>query len=48
MRLAFGCAVVGTFNPSTKDAVQQFQEARGIRATGELDSQTVAALGIGR
>jgi len=26
----------------------QFQQSRGIRTTGELDSQTVAALGIGR
>jgi len=40
--------VDGTFTPSTKDAVLQFQHARGIRATGELDSQTVAALGIER
>ena len=38
----------GTFNPSTKDAVVQFQQARGIRTTGELDSQTMSALGIGR
>ena len=38
----------GTLNPSTKEAVLQFQEARGIRTTGELDSQTAAALGIGR
>jgi peptidoglycan hydrolase-like protein with peptidoglycan-binding domain len=40
--------VNGTFNPSTREAVLQFQEARGIRTTGELDSQTAAALGIGR
>jgi peptidoglycan hydrolase-like protein with peptidoglycan-binding domain len=38
----------GMFNASTRDAVLQFQRARGIRATGELDSQTVAALGVGR
>ena len=38
----------GTFSPSTRDAVLQFQQARGIRATGELDSQTIAALGVGR
>lgn len=36
----------GTFSSSTKDAVLQFQQARGLRATGELDSQTVAALGV--
>jgi len=38
----------GTFTPSTKEAVLQFQQARGIKTTGELDSQTVAALGIAR
>jgi peptidoglycan hydrolase-like protein with peptidoglycan-binding domain len=38
----------GTFNESTKEAVLQFQQARGIRATGELDSPTVAALGLER
>ena len=38
----------GVFNTSTKDAVLQFQQARGMRQTGELDSQTVAALGIAR
>ena len=36
----------GIYNTSTKDAVVQFQQSRGIRTTGELDSQTVAALGI--
>jgi len=40
--------VDGTFTPSTKEAVLQFQQARGIRATGELDSPTMAALGIER
>jgi peptidoglycan hydrolase-like protein with peptidoglycan-binding domain len=38
----------GRFTSSTKEALQQFQQARGIRATGELDSQTVAALGLER
>jgi len=38
----------GRFTSSTKEAVLQFQQARGIRATGELDSQTVAALGLER
>ena len=38
----------GAFNSSTKDAVLQFQQARGMRQTGELDSQTLAALGIAR
>ena len=38
----------GSFNASTRDAVLQFQAARGMKATGELDSQTVAALGISR
>ena len=40
--------VDGTFTSSTKEAVMQFQQSRGIRTTGELDSQTVSALGIGR
>ena len=38
----------GMFNPSTRDAVLQFQSARGMKSTGELDSQTLAALGIAR
>ena len=38
----------GLFNPSTRDAVLQFQSPRGIRSTGELDSQTLAGLGIAR
>jgi peptidoglycan hydrolase-like protein with peptidoglycan-binding domain len=38
----------GVYTASTKEAVMQFQQARGLRQTGELDSQTVSALGVGR
>jgi peptidoglycan hydrolase-like protein with peptidoglycan-binding domain len=36
----------GTMNAETTDALKKFQQAHGFRATGELDSQTMAALGL--
>jgi hypothetical protein len=30
----------------THDALTQFQRAHGLRATGDLDSQTMSALGL--
>ena len=36
----------GTMDASTHDAVMQFQRARGLRATGDLDSATMSALGL--
>ena len=36
----------GQWGPKTEEAVRSFQNANGLAATGQLDSQTVAALGI--
>jgi len=36
----------GTMDPPTHDAVAQFQRAHGLRATGDLDSATMSALGL--
>src|SRR5689334_10619177 len=38
----------GRYTTDTKDAVMRFQQSQGMRQTGELDSATIAALGIGR
>jgi len=36
----------GTMDVPTHDAVLQFQRARGLKATGDLDSSTMSALGV--
>jgi len=36
----------GTLTPSTHQALENFQRARGLRATGDLDASTLSALGI--
>jgi peptidoglycan hydrolase-like protein with peptidoglycan-binding domain len=36
----------GQWGPKTEDAVRNFQSANGLQLTGQLDSQTIAALGI--
>jgi len=36
----------GAMDPPTRDALVQFQRANGLRATGDLDSQTMSALGL--
>jgi uncharacterized protein YcfJ len=36
----------GQLGPSTRNAVSRFQQAQGLRQTGELDSQTLSALGV--
>lgn len=36
----------GRWGPKTEEALRKFQAASGIQATGQLDSATVAALGI--
>jgi hypothetical protein len=35
----------GILGPRTKDAVRSFQDRYGMRATGEIDNQTLYALG---
>jgi surface antigen len=39
--------VDGIFGPKTAAAVRSFQRSRGMRATGQLDEQTLSALGVG-
>ena len=39
-------AVDGKMGPKTKSALKQFQQKQGLTASGQLDSQTVAALSI--
>jgi membrane-bound lytic murein transglycosylase B len=36
-------AVLG---PETKNAIKEFQQKQGWNATGELDNQTLSALGV--
>ena len=36
----------GVLGPETKNAIKDFQQKQGWNATGELDSQTLSALGV--
>ena len=38
--------VDGEMGPNTRDALLSFQQAQGLRQTGEPDSRTLAALGM--
>lgn len=38
--------VDGHWGPKTKDALNKFQQSKGIQANGQLDQQTVADLGL--
>jgi peptidoglycan hydrolase-like protein with peptidoglycan-binding domain len=38
--------VDGIMGPQTKDALKEFQQKEGIQASGELDQQTLQALGV--
>jgi hypothetical protein len=38
--------VDGIWGPQTRQGVQQFQQREGMKATGQLNAQTLAALGI--
>ena len=38
--------VDGKMGPQTRHAVKKFQQAKDLKASGRLDRQTVAALGI--
>lgn len=39
-------AVDGKLGPKTKEALRKFQEKQGIQASGQIDQQTMAALGV--
>ncbi len=39
-------SIDGIWGPQTRSAVQNFQQAHGLRATGELSSPTLAALNV--
>lgn len=36
----------GIWGPKTSQAVQQFQQKRGLQASGQLDARTLSALGV--
>jgi murein L,D-transpeptidase YcbB/YkuD len=38
--------VDGRWGPHTRQAVESFQQAKGLPATGQLDQQTLSALGV--
>lgn len=38
--------VDGKFGPKTRQALRQFQQKQGIETTGQIDQQTLAALGV--
>jgi peptidoglycan hydrolase-like protein with peptidoglycan-binding domain len=37
----------GKLGPKTQAAVKEYQQSKGIQASGKLDQQTLAALGVG-
>jgi peptidoglycan hydrolase-like protein with peptidoglycan-binding domain len=39
--------VDGQMGPKTRSALKKFQQAQGLQPSGQIDSQTVAALSIG-
>lgn len=39
-------SVDGQMGPNTENALRQFQQAQGISQTGNLDQQTLSALGV--
>ena len=39
-------AIDGQLGPSTKSAIRDFQQAQGLPQSGELDQQTLSALGV--
>lgn len=43
------CAAFGSHGkvPRTREALRQYQQARGLTVSGELEQQTLSALGIG-
>jgi peptidoglycan hydrolase-like protein with peptidoglycan-binding domain len=41
-------SVDGKWGPRTRKALQSFQQAKGLQATGHLDQQTLGALGVNR
>jgi peptidoglycan hydrolase-like protein with peptidoglycan-binding domain len=41
-----GGHVDGMMGPRTRQAVQRFQQAKGLPSSGQLDQQTLAALGV--
>jgi peptidoglycan hydrolase-like protein with peptidoglycan-binding domain len=41
-----GGHVDGMMGPHTRQAVQRFQQAKGLPSSGQLDQQTLAALGV--
>jgi cell wall-associated NlpC family hydrolase len=42
-----GVSVDGLIGPQTRAAIKAFESAHGLPATGELDAQTLSALGVG-
>lgn len=38
--------VDGNWGAETRDALRNFQQAQGLKQTGQLDSQTISALGV--
>jgi peptidoglycan hydrolase-like protein with peptidoglycan-binding domain len=37
----------GKLNPQTEAAIKEFQRAKGLQPTGQLDQKTLTALGLG-
>jgi peptidoglycan hydrolase-like protein with peptidoglycan-binding domain len=42
----FNVAVDGIYGPSTEQALRDFQRQQGLQQTGQLDQQTLSALGV--
>jgi peptidoglycan hydrolase-like protein with peptidoglycan-binding domain len=41
-----GVPTDGKMTPETRAAIKQFQQSKGLMATGELDKRTVTAMGL--
>jgi len=47
VQATLGVPVDGKMGPKTEAALKEFQRAKGLEATGDLDKRTLTALGLG-
>ena len=47
VQASLGVPVDGKMGPETHAAIREFQQSKGLEASGQLDKQTITALGLG-